>query len=221
MAKAKKSSSVIVAGLGSFGTTIATEMARFGHIVLAIDKEERPVSAIAETVHEAVIADVGDEQALRAVGAGNYDMAVIAVGEELESSILALINLRVLGVQKIWARAKNKTHHRILSKLGVERVIQPEVDSGHHVAQRLNNPMVRDYFSVGNGFHVVDFLVTPDIAGRKLQSLRIAEAGDLRLAGGMRGTESLNPAPDLVLEEGDHLFIVGQRADLMNFAENL
>lgn len=120
-----KSRSFAVIGLGTFGTTVASELARFGNHVLGIDTIERNVSRVAETLAEAVIADGRDEQALREAGVGNYDVAVVAIGEELEANILCSMNVKLLGVPTVWVKAMSRTHHRILTKLGADRVIQP------------------------------------------------------------------------------------------------
>lgn len=117
MARQKKRS-VAVIGLGTFGTTVASELMRFGNHVLGIDTTERNVTRVADTLSEALIVDGRDEQALREAGVGNYDVAVVAIGEDLEANILCTMNLKVIGVPTIWVKAVSRTHHRILTKIG-------------------------------------------------------------------------------------------------------
>jgi trk system potassium uptake protein len=95
----------------------------------------------------------------------------------------------MLGVGTIWVKASNKTHHRILSKLGADRVILPEQEMGRHIAQMLNNPVVQDYVSLGNGYSVVNSVVPERLDSKPVLALKIGQVHDLKLLGLMRGTE--------------------------------
>lgn len=221
MARQKKRS-VAVIGLGTFGTTVASELMRFGNHVLGIDTTERNVTRVADTLSEALIVDGRDEQALREAGVGNYDVAVIAIGEDLEANILCTMNLKVIGVPTIWVKAVSRTHHRILTKLGAERVIQPEQEMGRHIAQMLHNPLVRDYVSLGNGFHVVDFRVPEVIDGKRVDAVGLAEGFDLRALGVMRGSEFIScESGTAELNTDDKLLLLGRRENLRRFADGL
>jgi trk system potassium uptake protein TrkA len=211
-----------VIGLGNFGSTVATELTRFGNYVIGVDLNEQRVSNHVEKLNQAVIADARDDIALRESGLADCDMALVAMGSDLESSILSAINLKLLGVETIWAKAKTKTHHRILVKLGVDRVIHPEVEVGQHIAQVINNPMVRDYVSLGNGYHVVNFRIPESLEGKSLNSLYHTKKFSLRCIGVMRGTEYIgNDGEDCSLQGDDLLILLGQRSDLRNFAASL
>lgn len=211
-----------VIGLGTFGATVAKELFRFGDYVVGLDTDERAVTAVADLVSHAVIADARDEAALREAGVGDCDVALIAIGEELEANVLATINARMLGVPTIWAKAMSRTHHRILSKIGAERVILPEEEVGLQVAQVLHNPRMRSYLSLGNGFHVVNFLVPETIGGKRLSTLGLGERFELRCLGVMRGTDFIGAAAeDPELATGDKLMILGKRTELRDFAASL
>src|SRR5690606_38158040 len=119
-----------------------------------------------------VIADSRDEEALRQAGVGDYDVAVVAIGDETEASVLCTMNVKLLGVDMIWAKALSRTHHRILTKLGADRVIHPEQAVGQHIAQMLHNPLVRDYLSLGNGYYIIDLRVPETLHGKTLDTLK-------------------------------------------------
>lgn len=211
-----------VIGLGNFGGTVAKELQRFGNHVIGIDIAEARVSSLADTLSQAMIVDARDDAALREAGFGECDIAVVAMGDDLEASILAAINLKLIGVPVVWAKATTKTHHRILSKLGVDRVIHPEVEVGQHIAQVLHNPLVRDYVSLGNGYHVVNFRIPESLEGKSLKDLPHGKTYNLRCIGVMRGTEFVGQdATGCVLERDDLLLLLGQRKDLRNFAASL
>lgn len=220
--KTKGSRTFGVIGLGNFGSTVANELQRFGNHVIGIDVSEGRVSNHAETLSQAMIVDARDDQALREAGLGDCEVGVVAMGSDLEASILAAINLKLIGVPVVWAKATTKTHHRILSKLGVDRIIHPEVEVGQHIAQVLHNPLVRDYVSLGNGFHVVNFRIPESLEGKKLKDLPHNEKFKLRCIGVMRGTEFVGAdGSGCELQSDDLLLLLGQRKDLRDFAASL
>ncbi len=212
----------VVLGLGTFGRTIASELASFGNYVLGVDRDESCVNAVMDELSEAVICDSRDEEALREAGVDAYDVAIVTIGEDIEASVLTTMNLKLLGLDEIWAKADSRTHHRILSKLGADRVIHPEQETGQHIAQMLHNPLVRDYLSLGNGYHIVDLSVPEKLHGERLEALNIEKHEKLRCLGIMRGSKYLSfDEPSTVLEEDDKLLVLGQREELMTFSESL
>ena len=211
-----------VIGLGTFGGTVAADLARFGNRVLGIDFDEARVGQLADALAEAVIADARDEDALEEAGVGGYDVALIAIGERLEAAVLATMNVKLLGVPCVWVKATERTHHRIMVKLGADRVIEPEREIGRHIAQMLHNPLVRDYVSLGNGFHIVDVRVPKALDGARLAELDVAGRFELRCLGVMRGPHFLEATDaEVRLEADDMLLLLGRRQELRAFADSL
>lgn len=211
-----------VIGLGTFGGTIATELMRFGNDVIGIDRDEKIVSDYADKLTQALIIDARDEQALKEAGVGDCHFGVVAMASDLEASILSTVNLKFVGVETIWAKALSRTHHRILTKLGVDRVVNPEDETGRVVAQMLHNPLIRDYAALGNGYYVVNFIVPEALTGRQISDIEQLPDNDLRALGIMRGTHFLGSADCTEqLEADDKLILLGTRADLRRFSEAL
>ena len=216
------SKSFVVIGLGTFGKTVASELTDYGDEVLGIDIDESTVGDMADVLQETVIADARDEKALREAGVGQCDLAVVAIGEDLEANIVCAMNVKVIGVKEIWAKALSRTHHRILSRLGVDRVIHAEREMGQRVAEMLHNPMVRDYVSVGNGFYVVNMIVPEEMEGKTVSSLALGERFELRCLEVMRGSMSmLEGGEDPTLEADDRMLVLGRRAKLRDFSDSL
>lgn len=210
-----------VIGLGNFGSTVATELKRFGNYVIGIDLDENKVSSHAEELDQALIVDARSEAAMREAGVDECDVGIVALGHDLEASVMATMNMSLLGVDKVWAKAVSKTHHRILSRLGADRVIHPEVRVGQQVAQMLHNPQIRDYVSLGNTYNVVNMRIPEELNGRTLEDLNL-EKFDLRCLGVMRGTEFIGRDGDnCTLEDNDMLLILGRRTDLRSFTSSL
>lgn len=219
---ARETRSFAVIGLGAFGSAVAAELARFGNRVIGVDLDDRRVAQMASALSSTLILDTTDEMALKEAGIDQYDVALIAIGRDIQASILTTMNLKMLGIGTIWVKASNKTHHRILSKLGADRVILPEQEMGRHIAQMLNNPVVQDYVSLGNGFSVVSIVIPDRLAGRDMASLGIGSTYDLRLLGLMRGTEFRScDVKDLGLERDDKLILLGKRPELRRFGDAL
>lgn len=219
---AKETRTFAVIGLGAFGSAVATELARFGNRIMGVDLDEKRVAQMAQTLDACAILDTTDEGALREAGIDQYDVVLIAIGRDIQASILTTMNLKMMGVSAIWVKASNKTHHRILSKLGADRVILPEQEMGRHIAQMLNNPIVQDYVSLGNGFSVVNIVVPERLKDREIKSLGIGTTYDLRLLGLMRGTEyRACDTDDVKLEESDKLIVLGKRPELRRFGDAL
>ncbi|QDY68362.1 potassium channel family protein [Qingshengfaniella alkalisoli] len=219
---ARKTRNFAVIGLGTFGTTVAKELTRFGNYVIGVDINERNVAAMADTLTHAVIADARDDTALREAGIGECDVVLIAIGEDLEANVLATINAKMIGVPLIWAKAVSRTHHRILNKLGADRVVQPEEEVGMHIAQMLHNPLMRDYVSLGNGFHVVNMRVPESLEGKRVSQLDLGDRFELRCLGVMRGSEFIgSDSSDCALSVDDKLLVLGNRINLREFAASL
>ncbi|KKW80946.1 potassium transporter TrkA [Acinetobacter sp. AG1] len=144
-----------VIGLGSFGATVALELTKLNHDVIGIDTIKRNVESLADRITHAVIADATDEHVLEELNVQNCDAVVVAIGEDIEASILCVLNLKNLGVDKILVKAKTKAHHTILSHLNVSKIIHPEEDMGVRVAQALNYPMVSRYMALDDDHYIV------------------------------------------------------------------
>ena len=112
-----------VIGLGSFGATVALEFTKLNHDVIGIDTIKRNVESLADRITHAVIADATDEHVLEELNIQNCDAVVVAIGEDIEASILCVLNLKNLGVDKVLVKAKTKAHHTILSHLNVSKII--------------------------------------------------------------------------------------------------
>lgn len=145
-----------VIGLGRFGSAAALELMNMGHSVLGVDTNSKVVDRYAERLSRAVIADVTDREAVIELGLDNYDVVLIAIGDDIQAGLVCVIHLKAMGVEKIWVKAISHAQHLILSKLGVNRIIHPEEEMGIRVAQMLSYPMVNDYISLGNGEFIVE-----------------------------------------------------------------
>ena len=218
---ARSSRSVAVIGLGSFGGSVARELARFGDHVLGIDLSEANVSRYSDELYRAVIADARDERAMEEAGLGNYDVVVVAMASDLECSVLGVMNARQAGVGEIWAKASSTTHARILESIGVDRILQPEHEFGEHIAHMLHNAAMQEYLRLAPHLYLASIRVGAERVGQALHELRLLDRFELRCLGLVRAGNYMDCAEDAVLAEDDTLVVAGTREHMRTFAEKL
>ena len=210
------SRSYAVIGLGQFGMTVALTLADAGCDVLAIDDREENVQDIAEKVSYAVKADVKEPGILQSVGVQNVDVAVIAVAENMEASIIAAMQVKELGVPFVMAKAMNALHGRILEKIGADKVIYPEQSMGVRVARNLLSSGFLDTFELSPEFKIPDSWV-----GKTLCDLKIREKNKINLVGLKRGNDvDINPNPAEPLPADCTVMAIGKNEDLNKVSGN-
>jgi trk system potassium uptake protein len=160
-----------IIGLGNFGFYLAVALCQKGHEVLGIDINPKLVQEIRDQISRAVIADATDPQALRELELKSMDAVVICIGSILNSSILATLNVKDLGVKKVVAKAVSDAHGRILRKIGADEIYFPEKDLALTAAQRLDNPNVLDYLPFMEGYSIVQLAPPSSFMGKNLIEL--------------------------------------------------
>ena len=208
-------SSILVIGLGRFGTAAARELEQLGHQVLAIDSSEATVNEIAPDVTHAVQLDASDEAALRSVGAGEFEYAIVAISSVTEASIFATMALKNLGVSTVIAKAATTLHGAILERVGADRVVYPEREMGIRVSHTFSIPNVVDYIDVAPGFGIVKMRPPESFVGKSLRELDLANRFRLTPIGLRRGNEvTVNPHRDDKIAATDELILMGLDAKL-------
>ena len=198
-----------VIGLGSFGATVATQLISLKHDVIGIDLDKKYVENISDQLTHAVIADATDEHVLDELDIQRCEAVVVAIGEDIEASILCVLHLKNMGVKKIWAKAKSKAHHMILTHLNVEKIIHPEEDMGVRVAQSLSYPMLSRYMSLEDDHYIVKIEIHADHHDTPLHQL-MSQVPEIKVLLHKRGTEIQHIVDlDLLLKEGDILVVEG------------
>jgi len=211
-----------VLGLGRFGSAASQELIKLGHSVLGVDMDSKVVTKYADELTRAVIADVTDKQALEELDVGNYDVVLVGVGSDIQTSLLCVVHLKSLGVQSIWVKASSHDHHLILNKLGVERIIHPEEEMGIRVAQTLSYPMVEDYISLGNGEFIVEIHVSEQLEGAPISSFLRDTPSPIRVLLVKRRAEiTVHPDMDFIVHGNDLLVLLGQLHALKAIAPKL
>ncbi|MGZ7441049.1 potassium channel family protein [Paenibacillus sp. TH7-28] len=214
MAHANKKQFAVI-GMGRFGLSVATALSNMGLDVLAIDADEHRTQLVANLVTHAVSADSTDEEALRALGIRNFDVVVVAIGEDIQASILTTLILKDLGSPLIVVKAQNELHGKVLQKIGADKVIYPERDMGLRVAHHLTSPNVLDYIELSDEYSIVEMRVSAEMVGKNLIELDIRAQFGCNVMAIKRGARmNISPSAAERLTTDDVLVIVGEKNDL-------
>ncbi|MBN9605499.1 MAG: TrkA family potassium uptake protein [Actinomycetales bacterium] len=201
--------SVAVIGLGRFGSALALELMAAGTEVLGIDGNEDIVQGLNGRLTHVVQADSTKEDVLRQLSVPEFDRVVVAIGSDIQSSILTTSLLLGFGTKRLWAKAVNEAHGRILEQLGVEHVIYPESEMGKRVAHLVRGSM-QDYLEIGDGFALVKTTPPAKFLGRSLGELEIRSKYGVTITAYKRpGQEWEYTTADTVLEPDDVIIVTG------------
>ena len=210
----------VVIGLGVFGSTVASNLASSHKEVLAIDKDMICVERVADVVTKAVQADGTDLDQLKMLGVQDFDVAIVAIGDHLEASILTVMNLKELGIKHILAKARNRQFMQILQKVGADEVIRPEHDMGEKIAKRLIRNRIVDLVELEGGYSVVEMKVPENWVGKSIKQLNVRAKYDFNIIGIKQDESSklvMSINPDEIIQENNHFLIVANTKNIENF----
>lgn len=209
---------VLVIGLGRFGAATAGQLARLDREVLAVDTDMGLVQKWSDRITHAVQADARSLDALRQIGAQDFQIAVCAVGSSIEASVLITANLVDLGIPQIWAKAINQSHGKILSRIGANHVIYPEAEAGERVAHLVSGRML-DYIQFDDDFAIVKMYPPSYVRGKSLAESQVRSRFNLTVVGVKSpGGEFTYATPETVVSNHDLIIISGHQNDIERFA---
>lgn len=207
--RAKRGDSIVVLGLGRFGSAVASELTRLGHDVMGIDAQEEPIQKYSTLITHTVQADITNTEALLQLGLDDVTHAVVGVSSDLEASILATAALSELGVEVIWAKATGKPHGRILQQVGAHHIVYPEHDMGHQVAHMVGGRIL-DWLQLDDDFALVETVVPEELVGKRLTEIDVHKTYNVSIVCVKRGSETYAYATgDTILHEDDLLVVAG------------
>ncbi len=207
--------SIAVLGLGKFGESIARELIEAGCEVLVVDMNKERVQNISDIATYAVTADVCDAETMKTLGISNMDAVVVAITHNLNASILATILAKESGVPYVIAKSCDDTHTKILEKVGADKIIIPEHESGIRIARHLVSSNVLDFFELSQRIRLVEINIKPQWLGVSLRKLNLRQKHQINVIAIRQGEDIiLNPNPDQPLEKNMTLLIIADKRDL-------
>ena len=210
-----KYKTIAVIGLGQFGTTIAKMLASMNHEVLGVDINPEIVQKISPYVTHAIVADTTDEEAIKALALSQFDLVIVAIGDNVQANLMTSMLLKEMHIPKIVAKAENTLQGKMLSKIGVDQVIYPEFDMAQRLAQSLTREHVMDYLQLSKSVSLIEINMPLFMVGTCLKDSNLREKYNLNAVGIRRGEElEVPPNPTTILSASDKLLVIGNNSDL-------
>lgn len=201
----------VVFGLGRFGKSVATTLAEGGCEVLVVDDNEDKIKEIADLVTYAVKANVTDADTLETLGIGNFDGAVVAIGENLEASVMVTILVKELGIPFVLAKAQTELHAKVLKKVGADKVVFPEKETGIRIANNLMDDNFFDAIELSSKFSLMEIDVLDEWDRHTLKDLNLRAKYKLNVIGIKKhDVLDINPDADVPLSKEDTLVVIGK-----------
>jgi trk system potassium uptake protein TrkA len=212
-----------IIGLGRFGSSIAKTLYEMGHDVLAIDNDPEEVQEISDFVTHAVQADATDEVTLNTLGIRNFDVAVVTIGTDIQSSILITLLCKEMGVKYVLAKAQNELHAKVLYRIGADKVVFPERDMGARVAHNLVSSNILDYIELAPEYSLVEIAPDPEWEGKNLRQLNIRAKFGVNVIAikGENGRVNVAPQAEDLVGKDDILVVIGNNDDIKRIEEKV
>lgn len=205
----------VVIGCGRFGSSVAKKLYDLGAEVMTVDKNEETVQNIADFVTYAVQADATDENTIKSLGIRNFDVAVVSIGGDIQSSILVTLMLKELGVKYVVAKAQNDLHGKVLYRIGADRVVFPEREMGIRVASNLVSDNILEYIQLAPDYSIKEIVALSSWIGKTLKELDMRNEYGINVMAIKHGDEiDITISAGEVLQEGDVLVVIGHNDNL-------
>jgi len=204
-----------VIGLGSFGSTFAKELSEKGLPILAIDRDGTAVDYMSEFVTHAIVGDATDPEFLGSIGVSDVDIALVALGDDIEASVLVTLNLSEIGVPQIIVKGISPEHGNILTAVGATQVIFPEKEMAQRLARSMASPNIIDHIPLVEGYNIVEMLAPESFEEKSIIDLNLRREFGVELLAIKRADENLKekvvvaPHAKEVIKSGDKLVILG------------
>ena len=213
-----------VIGLGVFGSAIARKLAERGADVMAIDESEDKVQSIANDVAYAVSLDATNKHALESQSIAEMDAVVVSIGSSFQEMILCVFQLQAIGVKQIIARAQGPVQREILTKMGIEHVLSPELEVANNVAEQLTTPGVLMCVNLPDEHEIIEVTAPKKLHGRTLEDIGLRKKYKVNLITVLKKSDDGHrikgvPGPDTTIDEGDIIMIFGLTKDVNRFIE--
>jgi trk system potassium uptake protein TrkA len=207
--------SYLVIGLGLFGAGVARKLCEQGCEVLAMDVRSDLVQQVANDVTHAVVGDGQDKDVLRALDAGSFDCAIIAIGDDLAASVLTIMNLKELNVPYVVCKAHDETHRRVLEKLGADRVVIPECEYAARLARSLVSHNVLEYIELSRDYGILEVPAPKSWVGKTILELNVRAKLGINIIAVENGkTTNVSPSANYCILEGDRMVVLGDNLAL-------
>jgi trk system potassium uptake protein TrkA len=206
-----------IIGLGRFGGNLCKYFYELGVEFLAVDSDPQKVNQYGEFATQAVQANAADEDVLLELGIRNFDYVLVSLGEDIQSSVLTTLILKELGVSQVWVKAENEYHHKVLEKVGADRIIHPEPETAKRIANHIVSEKVVDYIELSEQHSILEIVATKKLHDKTLAKTDIHTKYHCTVVALKRDQDFIvSPSSDQVIHKEDILVVIGHNEDLQH-----
>ncbi|MFR4350277.1 MAG: NAD-binding protein [Roseburia sp.] len=214
--------SILIIGLGRFGTHLCMELSRLDNEIMIVDQDEAKLEDLLPLVVSAKIGDCTNEKVLKSLGVGNFDICFVCIGNTFQSSLEITSQLRELGANYIVSKANRDIHAKFLLRNGADEVIYPDRDIAEKVAVRFSANQVFDYVELDDGFSIYEIAPLPEWIGHSIKDVNVRATYNANIIGiKIDGSMNLMPGPDYVFQKAEHLMVIGHQKDIAQIVRKL
>jgi trk system potassium uptake protein TrkA len=210
-----KMKQIIVIGCGRFGMSVAKTLTKLGHDVMVVDQNPMIIKEMSDYVTHAVQMDALDEASFKTIGLRNFDVAVVAIGSNIEASIMATLIAKEAGVPMVISKALTEIHGKLLKKIGADKVVFPEMDMGFRVAYNLVMPNIMDVIEFSPDYSIIETVALESWENKSLKELKLSHIFGLTVIAIKGESEiSIVPQADYIIKKNDIIVILGHNDNL-------
>lgn len=207
---------ILIIGLGKFGMSVAQQLSKHDCEIMAIDNSYESVDAVAQYVTKAVRVDAVDVNALKEIGVNNFDVVILGIGENIEASIMIALMLKELGAKYIIAKSRDDMHTRVLTMIGVDKIVQPEKDSAIRLVRGLVHKNLVERMEFSKDYSIVEVSASEKWIGKKLNELALRQRHNLNVICIKKTNEdkTIFPTADYEISENDNLMVIAPNKEI-------
>lgn len=214
--------SILIIGLGRFGSHLCKDLSRLDNEIMIVDQDESKLEDLLPLVVNAKIGDCTNEKVLKSLGVGNYDICFVCIGNNFQSSLEITSLLKELGAKYVVSKANRDIHAKFLLRNGADEVIYPDRDISEKVAVRFSANQVFDYVELGNSYSIYEIAPLPEWIGRTIKDINFRATYHANIIGvKIDGDMKLTPGPDYIFQKGEHLMVLGHQSDIEKIVKKL
>ena len=214
--------SILIIGMGRFGTHLCMDLSKLDNEIMIVDREEEKLEDLLPYVTSAKIGDCTNEKVMKSLGVGNFDLCFVCIGSNFQSSLEITSLLKEFGASYVVSKANRDIHAKFLLRNGADEVIYPDRDIAEKVAVRFSANQVFDYVELGGGFSIYEIAPLPEWIGKSVREINVRVKYNINIIG-IKGDSgiSLTPGADYIFQNGEHLMIIGSQKDIAKIVKKL
>lgn len=214
--------SILIIGMGRFGTHLCMDLSKLDNEIMIVDREEEKLEDLLPYVTSAKIGDCTNEKVMKSLGVGNFDLCFVCIGSNFQSSLEITSLLKEFGASYVVSKANRDIHAKFLLRNGADEVIYPDRDIAEKVAVRFSANQVFDYVELGGGYSIYEIAPLAEWIGKSVREVNVRVKYNINIIG-IKGDSgiSLTPGADYIFQNGEHLMIIGSQKDIAKIVKKL